>query len=1366
MAETCKLIPTVISKKTGKEIASKLFVDLSKLLGSSLEAAKAYVKVIAALESFDIEYLEDENGEPDLLSIVNDKHIQKAIGLKGKQLLSNAENIAGFRDSNRKRIGYNNAEEALDKCIQFNKENGDTGLVAIYIYDTSTKKYYATITAKTDKTKKLIEKQLATTSFKAEVDKIAERYNLTVEDTRIFGHKLEKAGIEPEATFQAILEGLASIIHICKGDGVAVKIPPVFSSIICSIMKNNSPHNYNRLYKNIIDNIDSLPELGVEPYDDKVENEKQAANRAMQKVIERFILNQENITEDTPFNLRIKYLVDETKLFFASKNENEFTDSIERVKKKTGLDLGDVFTDVEVIETNEEELTDERSIIASSAKSVKEAFEKMIDDEIRRLAVLKKTLKKDEEGRSFINYSEKNRIQDLRDKIADETYASGIASIGRHSVTVLQSLQDSLEKLKSNKKTSKSNNKLQHKVLREISINIQAYENMIDHWNEDVLEYCEDDAAKEAIKMIKMMQDELTRTKKYFLKEHKRLVKESLESVFGPSITWNSGEKKGQTETIENIMKLAESDISFADRFMQSMGDSNDFMLKALDAINVKAKETSRLRAVDAMHKIKNLGLRMEKDGLRDTTWMYERDENGELTLNFITEVDWTKYKKDRHEFLLGISRKYGKNPNFKDLKKKKAEIAKWNSEHIDVDEDGFTHPKPELYRNPQWGALSEIQRKYIKEYLAIKEEADEFYGPGKTVASRIPIIHKTNIQRIKDAKSAEKVWDIIAEGTRDMFVAREFEEGNELPSNEDDFFDETGMLQNDYIEVLQDFNGRQIYTLPTYFTRFPKGMNKEDISLDAISSLCMYYTKASDYAAMSEVVDEIEDDILYINTQYGVKNTYAGKQIKNVANVLGTKVESESYIPGNQTAISKKAQSWKEMQLYGKKEKDEGKWGKADVSKLADTTNWITSLHNIALNPISGLANLTTGACQITTEAVGGQYFGFKDLVWAANEFFANVPGAIDNIGKRFKTDKLSLFLEKFNVMQDFEKDAREVDFAAKTRVGKLGLGSILFMFNNLGEYYMQTQAALAIAHRMKLKDNRGENINLWDAFEVKYLTDKPGVYSDSNTGYGADLIIKPGVKKANGEELTNDDIIKFVNLAKGVNQRMHGIYNEADKSMMQQYALGRMAILFRKWIIPSLNRRFGGIEQNTNLGGETEGYYRTAFRLFTQAVKELRAGQFSLAAFGEKMSETDKANLRKAAFEYATFIMIAILANGVDWPDDKKKSYGMAMGELMARREYREIGALVPSHVWLNEMYATVKSPSADLNLIQKVLNLTNIVFNPGDWTEEIENGVNKGRTKNTQRVLDLVPFVKTVTSAMNPVEKLDAYRNNSLL
>ena len=99
----------------------------------------------------------------------------------------------------------------------------------------------------------------------------------------------------------------------------------------------------------------------------------------------------------------------------------------------------------------------------------------------------------------------------------------------------------------------------------------------------------------------------------------------------------------------------------------------------------------------------------------------------------------------------------------------------------------------------------------------------------------------------------------------------------------------------------------------------------------------------------------------------------------------------------------------------------------------------------------------------------------------------------------------------------------------------------------NNAGEHWMQNRTSLALADAYKMKAPNGKIVSLWDAMEVVPI-DK------NNKKAGAKLQLKQGYTKADGSAFTQDDIIKFSRRSAAINQRMHGIYNKADRSAVQR--------------------------------------------------------------------------------------------------------------------------------------------------------------------------------------------------------------------
>lgn len=218
---------------------------------------------------------------------------------------------------------------------------------------------------------------------------------------------------------------------------------------------------------------------------------------------------------------------------------------------------------------------------------------------------------------------------------------------------------------------------------------------------------------------------------------------------------------------------------------------------------------------------------------------------------------------------------------------------------------------------------------------------------------------------------------------------------------------------------------------------------------------------------------------------------------------------------------------------------KDEGTFGdtRIDKAKSAGFINMITSLGGLALNSLAGLANITVGKVMMRVEAISGEFFGYKNLVNSDKIYTSNIAEFLGELGNRIRISKLALWNEKFDVMQEYETDIKNTNFDRKTWFSRMFNMSSLFFINNSGEHWMQTRTSLALADATKVKLN-GKEISLWDAMEVVYL-------DPSNPSLGATLEVKKGVTKLDGSSLTKEDLRKFERKTKGLNNRMHGIYN-----------------------------------------------------------------------------------------------------------------------------------------------------------------------------------------------------------------------------
>ena len=379
--------------------------------------------------------------------------------------------------------------------------------------------------------------------------------------------------------------------------------------------------------------------------------------------------------------------------------------------------------------------------------------------------------------------------------------------------------------------------------------------------------------------------------------------------------------------------------------------------------------------------------------------------------------------------------------------------------------------------------------------------------------------------------------------------------------------------------------------------------------------------------------------------------------------------------------------------------------------------------------------------------ESLAGEFFNEKNTITADRIYGKALPAYLAEIGSRVKTSKLALWDELFNVMQEYEQDVREVNFDRKTWFSKMFGTSTLFFMNNAGEHWMQNRTSLALADAYKMKAPNGKIVSLWDAMEVVPI-DK------NNKKLGAKLQLKQGYKKADGSDFTQDDIIKFSRRSAAINQRMHGIYNKADRSAVQRLAIGRMGMMFRKWIKPSLNRRFKSASYNYDLDAWTEGYYRTSGRFLLQLARDLRETQFNIAARWNELTSTEKANIKRALTETGHFLAVMAIIGLIEWSDDKDRPWLVRMTEYQMRRLYTELGAMIPGKSMISEGLKIIKSPAAGVNTIENILDLTKLL-NPWNYTDEIQSGRYEGHSTAYKSFFEspVIPMNRTIYRGLHP-------------
>ena len=286
----------------------------------------------------------------------------------------------------------------------------------------------------------------------------------------------------------------------------------------------------------------------------------------------------------------------------------------------------------------------------------------------------------------------------------------------------------------------------------------------------------------------------------------------------------------------------------------------------------------------------------------------------------------------------------------------------------------------------------------------------------------------------------------------------------------------------------------------------------------------------------------------------------------------------------------------------------------------------------------------------------------------------------------------------------------------------------------------------------------------------------------------------MKPNVTKMDGSAWTQQDEIDFSKKVAGTNFELQGIYNTDDKSAIQQYALGALIIMYRKWIAPALKRRYAGAQYNALKGEFEEGYHVTLWRLLHDSVmdaidavtegesgesvwnllEDMKALRSAILLNWNKMNEYEQSNIKRALGELATVtgLWAACALYGKlpprEYEDDERgrimKWWDQTLFSQMLRLR-TEIGSQAPTPMLVDEAMHILKSPFAAIGPLQNTINTFQLLL-PSNYVTEIKSGRYRGHKKAYKyfRELPVISMFKKVDNFLDPSPLISYYKNDA--
>ena len=1003
--------------------------------------------------------------------------------------------------------------------------------------------------------------------------------------------------------------------------------------------------------------------------------------------------------------------------FFGNKNPDEIDEIINQVRAQVYEFTTNAFAGKYNLNIRTPEYNRTLYNLGEQVSKEHKILERMIKQEEKRLAIYgrgaKATIKEKKESSVDFDDAQKLFIDTLKQDLEDHKELEGIYRYVDKAVTMLKQLSNRLDTID----TFTGSDSSKFSILKNIRDYMASYGSILEELRQEIsiakkegdttLRDKLQDSLYEFSGLVAQLGNDWTEITK---DEFANYVKE----FEGEGISMSIRGKRKQY-TIRELLDYTEQDITIVERWIDSMADSTDPILRIYDAIVKRQKNKARLTTIDMEKELLMHAKKLEEAGINNTDFMYERrTKDGRLSGNFVTKYNWSDYYTDLSSYVKSL------DPNLSKQDKARL-ISQWKNEHMNGNNpvDDYINPVYiEIQNNPA--------KKAYYDYIMDLKKSLDYSLPARYVRiSKAPQIRRDFLERVLGKSNRlGYLWESI----KDDLVRRE----------DDDEFS----------YGRQDFEGNQIFTLPIYYTKNLR--DKNDLSTDCTSSMIAYMAMANDYIAMNEVIDALEVGKLLL-AKRKVARTKGGRILKELIN----KESEDLTMEGSESKAFARLNDFMEMQVYGNQMKDEGTVAGIDVGKAANMLNKIQSYGTTALSVLTGTANLAQNILNSNLESIAERFFSKRDLANADLAYSQMLPEYLGEIGNRIQISKMALFAEKFNVLQDYKQSIRDIDWNRKTWLSRLFKENTLWFTTSAGDHYTQMRTALALAHSWKVSDSEGNIVPLFEALKVEYL-------DDSHPEYGAKLVLPEGYLDSNGNPITEEYFIKFTKVVRGINDKLYGIYNQEDKSAIQLRAIGRLLIMYRNWMRPLYLKRYGVEKYNEDIGTFEEGYYRTLYHYISNIIKDLKKGELTIFQQWGMLTNEQKGSIWQAISELSTFgILLGIISSLKSTPDDKGKNNWLAdyISYAIIRLK-ADMGALVPGPAMLDEGLRLFDNPFAAIGVLKNTRQLFNLL-NPDTWTTEIDQGIYKGYTKAEKIMLKPLPFVRQFQNLFDPEEPARWYR-----
>lgn len=506
-------------------------------------------------------------------------------------------------------------------------------------------------------------------------------------------------------------------------------------------------------------------------------------------------------------------------------------------------------------------------------------------------------------------------------------------------------------------------------------------------------------------------------------------------------------------------------------------------------------------------------------------------------------------------------------------------------------------------WETKEWKTLNTPENKVAKDLydwiIKINQKADDIgylpQGPGKSSRVFLPVVPKSIVEAVLSGGKPQLMERLMRSITVDE--------------------DTVGYGAIDKV------TGQIINRIPRYLI----ADSEKELSDDLVKNLALYnefvnrYKELADIEGIILALGLVEKNKGSIITSYFSKprfnrdtNTFETQESNdknsNLYNrqvstlIYGQKYVSEERfdsVLGNAAELGKKINKVLHFKLLPEDYTDR----QLSLNKGIDTLNNFFQMKTLGLSLLPALSNYLGGNFQVMINA--GKYFTKIDVA----------KGELQLMGMAISGDQGKKIMGALKFFIPFTRDLNK-DLLKKLSISPIssnGISDFLMSMMRIGDKWVEGAVFVSILNNTILKDgemhNAREYIRTSDEFKSRYengeLKKEEASFEKQvdklleEYGLMKQIQVKGDSIKIPGIDELSPEVFKIANLTKALAKRVLGNMSQEEVRGISQNIIGSSIMIFKNWVPPLLDVRFGKLKYSSDIEAYEWGRMRSVFRV-----------------------------------------------------------------------------------------------------------------------------------------------------------------------